>query len=320
MPKPSHLAALGVAKETTKGTAVVPTMWIPWKALTPKDDVHLIDDKGQRGAAVESFGIVQGQKGSTLDFGGDVFADSIGFPLVSLLPDVAVTGASAPYTTTFSVLNTGDTQPPGQTYTIFDPLGTWQYPGEQLSELSFKWNADGLFEYSAKATGWTYVTTTSPTVSNTAVKPVANWTTLTKIAGTTIFVIDGELTIKRAVTAIRGANGSQNPYAIWSGDLAVEGKLTLVMEDSSQRTIFQNSTAQSLDVSFSAGAGASATGLQLHCTTAVWSDGTPSYGKDYIELPVSFKTYANATDIGASGGYSPIKVTLTNAMPSGTYK
>ncbi|AEW94595.1 MULTISPECIES: phage tail tube protein [Streptomycetaceae] len=320
MPKPSHLAAFGVAKEATPGTAAAPTMWIPWKTLTPKDEITLIDDKGQRAAAVESFGIVQGQKGSTLDFGGDVFADSIGFPLASLLPDVAVTGASAPYTTTFSVLNTGDTQPPGQTYTIFDPLGTWQYPGEQLSELQFKWNADGLFEYSAKATGWTYVPGATPTVSNTAVKPVANWTTITKIAGVQTFVIDGELTIKRTVTAIRGANGSQNPYRIWSGDVAVEGKLTLVMEDTSQRQIFQNSTPQALDTSFTAGTGATATGLELHCSTAVYSEGTPNYGKDYIELPVTVKTYANTSDIGASGGYSPIKATLTNAMPSGTYK
>lgn len=320
MPKPSHLATLGVAKETTPGTAVAPTMFIPWKTLTPKDEVNLIEDKGQRGAAVSSFGLVQGQKGSTLDFGGDVFADSIGFPLVSVLPDVTVTGASAPYSTAFSTLNTGDTQPPAQTYTINDPLGTWQYPGEQLNELQFKFNADGLLEYTAKATGWTYVAGSAPTVSFNAIKPVANWTILTKIAGTQVFVIDGEITIKRAVTAIRGANGSQNPYRIWSGDVDVEGKLTLVMEDNSQRTIFQASTPQTLDISFTAGTGATATGLQLHCSTAVWSEGTPNYGKDYIELPVTFKTYGNTTDIGASGGYSPIKATLTNAMPSGTYK
>lgn len=319
MPKPSHLAVFGVGKEVTPGTAVAPTQFIPWKTLSPKDDVDLIDDKGQRGAPVDSFGIIQGQKGSELDFGGDVFADSIGFMLASLLPDIATTGASAPFTTTFSTLCTGDTQPKSHTYTIFDPLGTWQYPGNKLSELGFKWTADGLFEYSAKATGWTYTTGTTPTPSFSNVKPVANWTTLTKIAGTTVFVQDGELTIKRAVTAIRGANGTQNPYSVWSGDVSVEGKFTLVMEDTSQKTIFQASTAQSIDVSFLTAAGAGQVGLQLHCSDAVWSEGTQSYGKDYIELPVSFKTYANTTDIGASGGYSPIKVTLTNAVASGTY-
>ena len=96
MPKPSHLATFSVGKEATPGTAVPPTQWIPWKSLSPKDDVTLIEDTGQRGAPVNAFGIVQGQKGSELDFGGDVFADSIGFILQSLLPDMTTTGASAP--------------------------------------------------------------------------------------------------------------------------------------------------------------------------------------------------------------------------------
>ena len=319
MPKPSHLATFSVGKETTAGTAVAPTQWIPWKSLTPKDDVTLIDDTGQRGAPVASFGLVQGQKGSELDFGGNVHADSIGFILQSLLPDMTTTGASAPYSTTFSTLCTGDTQPHSLTFTIDDPLGTWQYPGVKLSELGFKWNADGLFDYTAKGMGWKYVTTTKPTASFSAVKPIANWTTLTKVNGTQVFVIDGELTIKRNVEAIRGANGSQDPYAMWSGDIDVSGKLTLVMENTTERTNFQNSTIQPVEFSFTNGAGATQTGLVLHCSTAAWDSGTPSYGKDYIELPVTFKTYGNTTDIGASGGYSPMKATLTNAVAGGTY-
>lgn len=319
MPKPSHLATLSVGKETTAGTAVPPTQWIPWKSLSPKDDVDLIEDTGQRGAPVSAFGLIQGQKGAELDIAGDVFADSIGFLLQSVLPDMTTTGASAPYSTTFSTLCTGDTQPHSLTFTIDDPLGTWQYPGVKLSELGFKWTADGLFNYSAKGMGWKYVTGTKPTASFTSVKPVANWATLTKINGTQVFVIDGELTIKRAVSAIRGANGSQDPYSVFSGDIDVSGKLTLVMENTTERTNFQNSTVQPVEFSFTNGAGATQTGLTLHCSTAAWDSGTPSYGKDYIELPVSFKTYGNTTDIGASGGYSPIKATLINAIAGGTY-
>lgn len=320
MPKPSHLAVLGVSKETTPGTPVAAAKWIPWKTLTPKDDIGLIEDTGQRGAPVDVFGLYPGQKGAELDLGGDVFADTIGWPLVSVLPDLVVTGASAPYSSVFSTLCTGDTQPPSQTLTIFDPLGTWQYPGAQCSELGFKWNADGLFEWSAKYTTWAYATTTTPTPAFTAVAPVANWNITNKIAATNVFVQDGELTIKRGVTAIRGSAGTQNPYRIWSGDVSVEGKLTLVMEDSAQRTIFQAGTAQAFDCIYTQGAGAAVNGLTLHCSQAVYSEGTPSYGKDYIELPVTFKTVANAGDVGASGGYSPIKATLANAIATGTYK
>lgn len=320
MPKPSHLAVLGVSKEVTPGTAVAATKWIPWKTLTPKDDVNLIEDTGQRGAPVDNFGQYAGQKGAELDVGGDVFADTIGWPLASVLPDLVVTGATAPYSNVFSTLCTGDTQPTSQTWTIFDPLGTWQYAGAQFSELGFKWNADGLLEWSGKATTWGYTTTTSPTPSFTNVAPSPNWQIITQIAGTPIFVQDGELTIKRAVTAIRGSAGTQNPYRIWSGDVSVEGKATLVMESTAQRTAFQAATVQSFDVAYTQGAGAAQNGLQLHCTQVAYTEGTPSYGKDYIELPVSFKAIGNTTDVGASAGYSPIKATLTNAIASGTYK
>lgn len=321
MPKPSHLAVLMASKETTPGTATAPAMSIPWKTLTPKDDLALIPDEGVRGAPVDNYGQLPGPRGSELDVGGDVFADSIGWLLASVLPDLVVTGSSAPYTNVFSTLCSGDTQPTSQCWTIFDPLGTWQYPGMQWSELSFKWNADGYLTWSAKGMGWGYVSGSTPTPSfSTTPKPVANWAVTNKLAGTQVFVADGELTIKRKMSVIRGANGTQNPYRIFTGDISVDGKLTTVMEDSSQRTIFQAGTLQSFDCIFLQGTSAAQNGLTLHCNTVAYTDGTPNYGKDYIELPVTFKASANSADVGASGGYSPIKATLLNALPSGTYK
>lgn len=321
MPKPSHLAVLLAGKEATEGTPVAGTMSVPWKTLTPKDDLALIPDEGVRGSAVDNYGQSPGPRGSGLDIGGDVMSDIIGWPLASLCPDLVVTGSSAPYTGVFSTLNTGDTQPATQTWTIFDPLGTWQYPGIHWSELSLKWNADGFLTYSAKGVGWGYLTTTSPTPSWTASpKPVANWSVTNKIAGSQLFVSDGEINLKRNVTAIRGANGTQDPYKLFSGDISVDGKITTVMETTAQRLIFQAGTAQAFEVAYSQGASAALNGLTLHCSQVVYTEGTPAYGKDYIELPLSFKASANTTDVGASGGYSPIKATLLNALPSGTYK
>lgn len=319
MPKASHLAVLGVGKETVPGTGVQPTMSVPFKTLTPKDDLALIEDDNKRGSAVDIYGLLPGQKGSELDLGGAVYADTIGWMLASVLPDVVVTGSASPYSTVFAALNTGDTQPKSQTWTIYDPLGTWLYAGQQCSELGLKWNADGLLEWSAKYNGWAYSTGTTPTPSFSAVAPVANWATQTQLGGVAAFVQDGELTIKRAVTVIKGAAGTQNPYRVWSGDVAVDGKLTLVMENTTQRTAFQAGTPTSVDFAYTQGAAATTNGLDLHCSTVKFTEGTPNYGKDYIELPVAFRAIANTTDIGASLGYSPIKATLTNAIASGTY-
>lgn len=320
MPQPSHLAVLGVAKEVTPGTPVAPTAFVPFKTMTPKDDVDIIEDDGMRGAPVDVYGLLTGQKKSELDLGGAVFADTIGWMLASVLPDVATTGSAAPYSSVFSTLCTGSTQPTAQTWTISDPLGTWQYPGQQCSELGLKWNADGLLEWTAKYTGWTYATTATPAVpSFSNVAPVANWKTITQLGGTPTFVEDGELTIKRSVSVIQGAAGTQNPYRVWSGDVAVDGKLTLVMESDAQRVAYQAGTPTSFDVAYTQGTAGAQTGLGFHCSKVVFTEGTPGYGKDYIEIPVSFRAVGNVSDVGASGGYSPIKATLTNAIASGTY-
>lgn len=321
MPQPSHRTVLLVGKETTEGTPVAPTMSVPWKELKPKDDLAIIADEGVRGSVVDNYGQSPGPRGSGLDIGGDVMSDTIGWPLVSLCPDLVVTGSSAPYTGVFSTLNTGDTQPPPQTWTLWDPVGTWQYPGIHWSEPTFKWNADGFFQYAAKGIGWGYLTGSTPTPSWTSSpKPVANWSITNKLAGAQVFVEDGELTLKRAVTAIRGANGTQDPYKLFSGDISVEGKLTALFESTTQRNIFQAGTAQAFECAYSQGAAAALNSLILHCSQAVYTEGTPDYGSDYIKMPLSFKTSANTTDVGASGGFSPIKATLQNALASGTYK
>jgi hypothetical protein len=92
------------------------------------------------------------------------------------------------------------------------------------------------------------------------------------------------------------------------------------MENTTQRTAFQAGTVQSFDCIYTQGAAATTNGLTLHCSQVAYTEGTPSYGKEYIELPVSFKAISNTSDVGASAGYSPIKATLQNAIAASIYK
>jgi hypothetical protein len=101
--------------------------------------------------------------------------------------------------------------------------------------------------------------------------------------------------------------------------VSASGKLTLVMEDDTQYLNYLNNSKPSLDINFSQGAGAAAVQVKLHMTKAAYTAAEISRGKDYIELSVDFDALANTTDAGASGGYSPIKVTLQNAVAASTY-
>ena len=91
---------LGIAKEVTKGTPVAATDFIPVAkdSIKPVDVIDPLYDQGLRGSNVLNYNYIPGRTRSTFDFGGAVFADTIGYALAGLLGDVATAGASAPYT------------------------------------------------------------------------------------------------------------------------------------------------------------------------------------------------------------------------------
>lgn len=321
MPQASARSFFGIAKETTFGTAVAATAFLPVTDIKPKDKLTLLPDKGMRGSMVEVYDEITGPIWAELEIGGDVFPDTIGWPVVGVLGDLTTTGASAPFTHAAAVLNTGTGQPPSYTGSDYYAITTRQYAGMKFSEVGFKFSGDGLLEYSAKATCLASATAANPTPSFTAVTPQAAWTGAVTIGGSaSLLLIDGECAIKRPVTVIHTADGTQAPYALWSGPVSVSGKMTLVMEDDAQLTNYLTNAKPSLDFNFAQGAGAAATQVKLHMTKVAYSEAEISRGKDYIELSVSYDALANTTDVGASAGYSPIKVTLQNAIASGTYK
>jgi hypothetical protein len=321
MPKATQLSFLGIAKEVTPGTAVPSTNYIPVTQLTPKDSVTLLEDKGLRGAFVDVYDEIAANISATVDFDGNVHPDTIGFPLAGILGDVVTSGASAPFTHNFAVLNTGTGQPPSYTLNDNYVAGNRQYAGAKFSELGFKFTDAGLLTYSAKATTFGSATATAPTQSFTTIPPMTGWQGVVQIGGITqAGVIDGEVTIKRAVTIINGIDGSQNPATLWSGPVQVDGKATLVMEDDTQLTNYLTNTRPAIDFNFTSGAGAAAVQLKLHMSKCAISAADVTRGKDYIEIPITWTALANATDIGASNGYSPIKVTIQNAIAAGTYK
>ncbi|MFJ2399858.1 phage tail tube protein [Streptomyces xanthochromogenes] len=321
MPQPTFRSFLGIAKETTFGTPVAATSFIPVKSMKPKDMQQLLDDQGMRGSMVDSYGKISGVLTSEYDFDGDVFPDTIGFPLAGVLGDVTTTGASAPYTHAMAVLNTGTGQPPSYTLSDYYTITTRQYAGAKISEVGLKFSGDGLLTYSAKATALGSASTSAPTPSFTAIPPLAGWVGAVTIAGSaSTILIDGECTIKRPVDPIHTVDGTAAPYALWSGPVSVSGKLTLVMEDDVQLLNYLNNSQPSLDINYSQGASAALVQVKLHMTKCAFTNAEIDRGKDYIALSVDYEAVANTTDAGGSAGYSPIKVTLQNALATGTYK
>ena len=317
---------LGIAKEATRGTAVAPTDFIPVMkdALKPVDVVDPLYDTGLRGSNVLNYNYIPGRTRSTVDFGGAVFADTVGYAIAGVLGSVATTGASAPYTHTISLFNSltsgGDVQPISYTLTDFYAVDVRSYPGCQFSDFSLKFNADGMLEYDTKTTGFQSETVADPTPTFSTVLPTPVWRGTVSIGGSAVSTaMTGNIDMKRPATPIYGISNTQDPYQVFLGPLEVTGKITFVMDNDSQLLNFLNNSQPALVFNWAYGAGASAVQIQATLTKGAYTTGVIERGEDFVQVSVDINAQSNATDAGSSGGFSPIKWVLQNAKASGTY-
>jgi len=317
---------LGIAKEVTRGTVVAPTDFIPVMkdSLKPVDIVDPLYDTGLRGSNALNYNYIQGRTRSTVDFGGAVFADTVGYAIAGVLGSVATVGASAPYTHTISLFNSlasgGDVQPISYTLTDFYAVDVRSYPGCQFSDFSLKFNADGMLEYDAKSTGWQSQTVADPTPSFSALLPTPVWRGTVLIAGSAVSTaMTGNIDMKRPATPIYGISNTQNPYQVFLGPLEVTGKVTFVMDNDSQLLNFLNNSQPALVFNWNYGTGSNEVQIQATLTKGAYTTGVIERGEDFVQVTVDINAQSNTTDAGSSGGYSPIKWVLKNAKASGTY-
>ena len=317
---------LGIAKEATRGTAVAPTDFIPVMkdALKPVDIVDPLYDTGLRGSNALNYNYIPGRTRSTVDYGGAVFADTVGYAIAGVLGSVTTTGASAPFTHTISLFNSiavgGDVQPISYTLTDFYAVDVRSYPGCQFSDFSLKFNADGMLEYDAKTTGFLSEVVATPNPSFSTILPTPVWRGTVSIGGSAVSTaMTGNIDMKRPATPIYGISNTQDPYQVFLGPLEVTGKITFVMDNDSELLNFLNNSQPALVFNWAYGAGASAVQIQATLTKGAYTTGVIERGEDFVQVSVDFNAQANTTDDGASGGFSPIKWVLQNAKPSGTY-
>ena len=317
---------LGIAKEATRGTAVAPTDFIPVMkdALKPVDIVDPLYDTGLRGSNALNYNYIPGRTRSTVDFGGAVFADTVGYGIAGLLGSVATTGVSAPFTHTISLFNSltsgGDVQPISYTLTDFYAVDVRSYPGCQFSDFSLKFNADGMLEYDAKSTGFQSETVADPAPTFSTVLPTPVWRGTVSIGGSPVSTaMTGNIDMTRPATPIYGISNTQDPYQVFLGPLEVTGKITFVMDNDSQLLNFLNNSQPALVFNWAYGAGASAVQIQATLTKGAYTTGVIERGEDFVQVSVDINAQSNTTDAGSSGGFSPIKWVLQNAKASGTY-
>ncbi|MGB6771194.1 MAG: phage tail tube protein [Candidatus Dormiibacterota bacterium] len=306
----------GIAKETAKGTWITSSAYLELDTFSPEDKITMLPVTGLRGSMVTDYGDVQGVGTADLSLGGAVFADTIGWPLAGLLGDLAVTG-TGPYVNKMAVLNSGLGQPTSHSLThLYQATHARGYAGTQWSEVELQYTAPDLAKFTAKATSLLSATETAPTPSYTAILPFAAWQCACLIGGaSTIVVTEATVTMTRKLDIINDLNGTQAPAQIFVGPLSVMWKISGLADASDTALLeYLNNTQPAIDLTMTQSTSAI---LEVHSSVVAMESGPFKADKDVLEIDLAGRAIANTTDVGASSGYSPVLVTLTNSVNGG---
>lgn len=306
----------GIAVEATKGTNVAATDYIPATSLDADDATDVLLDTGMRNSMAVNYGGVKGVSTASYSIEGDVYVDTIGYPLAAIMGDHAVSGAG-PFIHTFSLQNSTDGQPPSYSIHDYQGLQARKYNYSMCNSLSLRVAAAELFTYSTSFTSRSSVTEATPTPSFSALSPIAGWTGTMNLAGSGNALIEElDLSFSRNVTPIQTVAGSADPTNIWAGPLSVNGRMMFLAADETEFTRYLGvSSTPILVVTLTQGTAS----LALTMSKVIYTNAKVERGDDFTQVSVQFEALANTTDAGSSGGYAPLKAVLTNSVAASPY-
>lgn len=317
----SSTTYLAAQKETTYGTYIAPSstgLWLPITNPQPDDQIKYVDDTGLRGSMVTSYNAVQTVSEASYAFDVAFFADSTAGLAQAILggPDATASVGASLWSHTFSLLNnsasTGN-QPTSFSLTDFDGFEARGYAGSEISDLTIKWQADGLVTCTTK---WlTYLSASVATPASTqfsTLAPVPAWNAVTTIGGVASTHLEsGEINFSRKAQAVYTANATQSAFRNFVGAINVTFKATFSAEDDTEYNYYRNNTQPTFDWKITDPEGSANQTFEVHANQAVFKVGKPVRSKEYLEWDMEGTFLANTTDATA-GGYSPVKVIATN--------
>jgi hypothetical protein len=240
----------------------------------------------------------------------------------------AVATVVAPFSHTFSLLNSGNNgQPQTHTLTHYNGLTgankAAQYAYWCASQCAFNMDPEKLFTHETKGCSYTQQAAASPVTNAFSSVPVyANWQFAVGIqgpasGGTLVNDLSAlSLTIDREVKPYFTASGQQLPYAIGRNGIKVTGKYTEVAQSSTPMSLYLNNTQPQLQLKATNGL-SGANLLAITFNMQVNAIETVKFTNNtVIEYETSFMALSNATNAGGSGGQSPVSILIQNAIPT----
>ena len=229
----------------------------------------------------------------------------------------------------FSLLNAGlggggwtASQPPTYSYEDYTGVpatyGARVYGYACFSEVTITSEATALVMWEGKMTALaSQIAGSTPTTSLTTVAPQAAWRSTVNLAGSgTLDISEWKLTLQRKIAPKFDNNGQQDPFAIARGYFTAGLGLN---QDPAQDELFfidylSNTQPTCQLVATNGLAGTLAASITINAQQLGFDTGEINDGKDVFAFDLNAKLIANTTNIGPSGGFSPVSITLANQV------
>ncbi|AFZ66983.1 phage tail tube protein [Deinococcus peraridilitoris] len=204
------LGSVGLAREVTWGTAVAPTIFIPFASEGFKDGPEALSELQIRGILDQS----PKYAGTLMVSGslsGVVLPDQIGHLLRAVLGIPTVTGVG-PYTHTFNPTQSAWSALsalPSYTFTVVRPSASSlagqvvQYSGMVCQSLSFKYAANGLLMFDSQWIGKDAASVAAPTVTLPTSTPFNTNCALSRGGGSDATIQDYNLSITNSLEGVK---------------------------------------------------------------------------------------------------------------------
>lgn len=291
--KLSSMSYAGLAVETTEGTPVAPTGFLPMRTFKPQDVPVYVPDRGLRGQPVDLFGEYASVKSSTYGWDGDAFSTSFGNLLGAIQGLDTVSGTAAPYTHTFTTV----ASPPSYTLADYYVAGYREWPGSRAEKLQIKFTPQAGVTYVADWLGWPSVVETAPSSFTYATVPFfLGWQAALSLGGSsdinlTSFQVD---LARKSSKVLFSAQNSQNPFTTFVGPLEATYTLEFYMEDDTEYKLALSEATQAVVITVTQ----PNTGdiLTLQSSAVQFTKPTIDRQGEYVQVTLDGSAVFNATD------------------------
>lgn len=249
--------SVGIAKETTRGTPVNPTYWIPFATVSFDDKIDKARSEGAFAVLedTENAYIVGKRSEGEIEF--EMTDKFIGLFLYSLLGSVSTSNPeTGVYTHSFTLSNSNTH--PSLSILTQDPIESTMFPLCVVDTLTIKVEPQGIVKWTVGIKGrggnsWTTQSTNFTSVGNKFLSQHLKLKLATNIAGlasaSVIYPKSLEITFNQNVIQDFVAGTVQVNDNI-NQQFSIEGNIELNREDNTYRNYMLNNTVRAMEINF----------------------------------------------------------------------